>query len=827
MADRKRSILLFFCLFSFLSIFLIASPSSALVIQSDTVWSGEVVVDGDVLVLSGATLRIEAGTHVLVKASESSRTEPEYLSPLTEITVRGRLEALGGAGGKGIEIVLPGRSRTNEWAGIFVDGGEVVLRGVKVSGADSALSVIRGRAVVSGSEFSGNRYGVTLRREGVEAEFHDSRMTGNDYGVVLLDGAEFSGTGCDVSGNEQSDVFRAPVASFVPEAREYAVKVPERRSEYGDESLLGTVVWKDHIVVKGVVRVPGKSRLVIMPGTVVEFTRRDTNGDGIGENGLLVMGMLVAKGTADRPIVFRSAEPDRRAGDWDSINIYTSDGVQNVIEYCQVEDAYRAFHLHYSNVLVSHCVLRGNLRGMQFQESLVEVRANEIYGNHSAVRARDSEVVFRDNRIYGNYFGPYLFRMTGEVRDNLIAANYLDGLRLREGALEVRGNYISGNRYGLTVAYAVYGEYSGNVLSGNGESGLVLKGTDGVHVRGNHVSGNGGNGISVLDSAALISGNQLVGNGERGLGLNGFRGVASRNNFAFNRGYAIGLDGSEDAVARGNWFNGDDVSAVVFDHADDASRGRVDVSGVLSSPERFTWPVSSVREDTLWLGDILVPGRVEQKSGATLRIAPGTTVRFARGRGIWSNGTIIAEGGPGRRISFIAAGPADGEYWHQIMVEKGRGRFRFCDFRNARTAVHAHDSGILVEDCRFLASKTGMMFKGGPVLVRRSLFTGNSVGIVTNFAHGEVTGCTIRSNAIGVMVRAEKNLGMRISGNNIFANSRYEVKMGDFNPGQDADFRGNYWGGGDPAAKIYDSSTEPGVGRVLYRPFLTAPVPAP
>jgi parallel beta-helix repeat protein len=821
---RKRSIPVLFSLVFFL--FFLASPSPAQVIRSDTVWRGDVVVDGDVLVLPGAVLRIEPGTRVLVKASESSRTEPEYLSPLTEITVRGRLEALGGPGDAGIEIVLPDRSRTNEWAGIFVDGGEVVLRGVKVGGADSALSVIRGRAEVRGCEFSGNRYGVTLRRDGVEAEFRDSRVTGNDYGVVLLDGAEFSGSSCDVSGNREQDVFSAPAAPFVPEGRVYAVKVPEHKSEYGNESLLGTVVWRDHVVVRGVVRVPAKSRLVIMPGTVVEFSRRDSNGDGIGENGLLVMGMLVAKGTAGRPIVFRSAEKTRRAGDWDSINIYTSDGVQNVIEYCQVEDAYRAFHLHYSNVLVAHCVLRGNLRGLQFQESLVEVRDNDIYGNHSAVRARDSEVSFIGNRIFGNYFGPYFFRMTGEVRDNLVAANHLDGLRLREGALEVGGNYISGNRYGLTVAYAVYGEYSGNVLSANGESGLVLKGTDSVRVRGNYVSGNGINGISVLDSAAVISGNQVVGNGVRGLGLNGFRGVATGNNFAFNGEYAIGVEGGEDAVARGNWFNGDDVAAVVYDHADDRSRGRLDVGGVLGSAARFTWPVDSVWDDTLWLGDMVIPGRVEQKSSSTLKVAPGTVLRFARKASLWSYGPFEAVGTKDRRIVFTAAEDSDDKlYWDEFTTERTTARFAHCDFHNAYMAVHVHFSNVTIDDCYFSGNESGFRVRGGPVEVKNSLFEDNVYGMVSYLAKGRIHGNLFRGNDIGILIRAERRGGMHVNNNNIQDNHRYNMRMGDFNNGEDVDARNNWWGRAEgPGRTIRDARDEPGIGMIFYDPFATAPL---
>ena len=70
--------------------------------------------------------------------------------------------------------------------------------------------------------------------------------------------------------------------------------------------LSGETIWRDTVAVNGIVRVPEGSRLVILPGTIVEFGERDTNGDGIGENGLLIQGVIIAKGTPKAPIVFRS-----------------------------------------------------------------------------------------------------------------------------------------------------------------------------------------------------------------------------------------------------------------------------------------------------------------------------------------------------------------------------------------------------------------------------------------------------------------------------------------------------------------------------------------
>jgi len=826
-AALRLAVLLCCCLFSAPALggpLVITEPT---VVRGEVRWRGRVELRADVLVPAGAVLRIAPGTEVVVYGSGSTKTQPEYLSSQTEVTVRGELFAEGTAeAGIRFRYDGPQQDGMGQWAGINVDGGRVVLRHCTVGQAESGVTVWSGSAAIEQSRLAGNRTGVSVLGEGAAVRLAETAVTANEYGLVVREGGRVELSGPAPSGNEEGDrlEWRRP-GMFRPSAAfGRGIEATAPPTPYRSESLLGTVVWRDHVVVDGVIRVPAKSRLIIMPGTVVEFTRADSNGDGIGENGLLVMGMLVAKGTADRPIVFRSAASDRRMGDWDAINIYVSDGFQNLLEYCIIEDAYRGLHFHFSNVLVSHVEVRNCYRGLQFQESLVRIESSDLHGNKNALRARDSELAFVGNRVYGNLSGPNIFRVTGVVEENVIALNLGDGLRVREGAVEVRGNAVLGNRDGLLFAYANYGACTGNVVSGNVERGVILKGTENVRVEGNFIQGNGTNGLSLLRARGTIVHNQITGNGSRGIGIQSFVGQIRRNNLVGNGGYALGLEGAMAIDARENHWGGADLGRVIYDGRDEPGRGEVSYEPVLESPVPFTWPRPDILIDTVWQGVVLLPRRVDGAAGATITILPGTEVRFAARRGLWSNSDIRAVGEPERPIRFTRR---DDEAWHQIMVERAEAVFRFCSFEGAETALHSHFSLLEVSACRFSGNRTGMMFKGGPVLVRRSLFTGNSVGIVTNFAHGEVTGCTIRGNAIGVMVRAEKNLGMRISGNNIFANSRYEVKMGDFNPGQDADFRDNYWGCGDPAAKIYDSSTEPGVGRVLYRPFLTAPVPAP
>lgn len=796
-------------------------------ISKDTLWAGEVTLSGDVLVLAGSTLTIEPGTVVTVVPDDSTRTEPQFISSYIEITVRGTLKA---EGTKAMPITFvrdgqgQGQGQGREWAGVIVDEGSASISWCQISGADSGLTVINGEVVVSDTLFKGNRYGVSILNKQPKVVMQRTVFERNDYGMVLLNGATVQHSESRFIDSDQKDILDSGSLGYQIEEKLYAAVEKDKDAPYQSESLLGTVVWKDRVTVNGVVRIPPKSRLIIMPGTIVEFSKLDTNGDGIGENGLLVMGMLIAKGTSEQPIIFRSAEKDPHMADWDAVNIYTSDGFQNILEYVQVENSYRALHIHFSNVLVSNSVLRGNYRGMQFQESVVEVRKTQIYGNKNAMRARDSELSMTHNQVYNNYSGPNLFRLTGNVTDNIFAGNYYDGLRVREGALDVENNGMYGNRYGLTVAYANFGTFGSNVVMHNHEAGIILKGTDNIKVGANFVQKNGGNGISLLDSRAIIAGNQISANGERGIGIISFSGTIERNNIIDNALYAMGLDGENDIHAPDNWWGVADVESIIFDRNDDKNLGRVDYETPLERPEPFSWPLANVPVDTIWDGLIHLSRQVDTQMGSTLKIQPGTTVQFGKGVSLWLYGQFEAVGTPEKRILFTADQKTDEQsYWDQITTEKNSAVLKYCDFQNANMALHSHFSNVEVDNCRFNNNESGFRARGGPISVTQSYFTKNVYGMVFYLAKGVVEKNIFTNNEMGVLVRAERRGGMIVRHNNIFGNTRFNMRMGDFNEGNNVNAVNNFWGAIDPSSMIWDDKNEAGIGVVEYEPFANVP----
>jgi hypothetical protein len=383
----------------YLILLLLPGYAIAEVITSDTVWSEEVLVEEDILVPSGVTLTVLPGTVVRILPSDSTKTDPEYVSHRTEITIRGRLKVQGTQDAPVVFTMSESVEKRllDSWSGIIIDSGAAEITWSTITEAETALTVKHGTLTAEKVTLTQNRYGLIILGEDSSVTLAGSKVEKNDYGLFLFNGAQLTRLDSTISGNNKKDEFTDGFASSLP-TRSYELEDKVTSQVYKDEALLGVTIWQGRILVEGVVRLPADAQLIIMPGTVIEFTKRDTNNDGIGENGLRIRGRFIAKGTSSAPIIFRSAEKSPAMGDWDSINILGSDLSQNLIEFTQIQDAYRGMHFHYSNVSVTNSIMTNNYRGAQFQESLVTMSRNIFYDNKSGVQARQRAGRVTDQR---------------------------------------------------------------------------------------------------------------------------------------------------------------------------------------------------------------------------------------------------------------------------------------------------------------------------------------------------------------------------------------------------------------------------------------------
>ncbi len=810
-------------------ILFIITPRAGLaaVLTDDTLWSGEVVLDSDILVPEGITLRISRGTVVRVQRAKSTKTDPEYLSALTEITVRGSI-AVEGSSSSPVFFLGDGDQGAPGWAGIIVDRGKADLNSCRIMGAETGISVLNGMLRMQNSLVTRNRYGLAVSGGDSSVTMVGGAVAANDYGVVLVDGASVSAPSTVIRDNHKKNMHGFALRRSHEARNQKMPKIEARPITriLEDSAAVGETVWSGRIVIDGVLRVPEGSRLVILPGTIVEFKKRDTNGDGIGESGLFLQGVLVSKGSKEKPIIFRSAEKHRRPGDWDAVNIMNSDGTQNLVEYCVFEDAYRGLHFHFSNVLVQASSFRGNYRAMQFQESNAEIRRSLFSGNRSGIQARDSKVVFSDNVVEGNLTGVSFFRVALNASYNTFTANVREGLRIREGSPVLTSNVFHGNRYGVMVADTNRGAISGNLISANGETGISFKNSDNVRVTGNFVSRNGISGMNIRDARLAIEENLISRNGERGIGILAFQGEITRNNIVGNKLYGIDLEGDTDVSAPSNWWGTAEAEKSICDRHDDPARGMVRFGKAADGPFPFTWPLQSIQGSTEWEGTVVVRQTVVVPRGTALTIRPGTKLSFAKGTGLNVHGRINALGQEGKEILFTSLDQTNPGGWDEIRIERATGSsFSHCRFEYATWAIHSHFTDLNVTRCSFKNGEGGIRFRSGPMQIMESLFENNRVGIRAYRGNALMKHNTITGNETGIFVR-EKGSGLTISENNIHGNARFNIRLGDFN-NENVDARNNWWGNEDPRSRFFDDRTEPGIGRVLYEPIRTRPVKEP
>ena len=172
-------------------------------VEADRELVGNVLVSGEVIIPCGVTLQIAPGARLVFE-------------PTARLVVQGGLNS--DSRDDPIEFVAQG---TGVWGGIQVDGGNIGLRGFKLSGATTGMDLRQAKGILEGGliqkcdtgiqitgaggvsahdlRISENRVGARLDRS--DAELARNRITNNDTGVelqafsgVLRDNAIFQNT---------------------------------------------------------------------------------------------------------------------------------------------------------------------------------------------------------------------------------------------------------------------------------------------------------------------------------------------------------------------------------------------------------------------------------------------------------------------------------------------------------------------------------------------------------------------------------------------------------------------------------------------------------
>ncbi|MFO0598045.1 MAG: hypothetical protein U0228_22275 [Myxococcaceae bacterium] len=162
---------------------LASTPAAAQVISSNTTWSGTVNLDRDVIVNSGVTLTVSAGTTINITTTDAANIGS--VAGKVEIIVQGTMN-VNGTSGSPVLFTSAGAS-AGSWSGVRVDAtGSLTLTSATIEEATSAIDS-NGAATVTGSTLRTNTYG--FRSSAGTNSVAGTLLSSNSYGAYGVAGS--------------------------------------------------------------------------------------------------------------------------------------------------------------------------------------------------------------------------------------------------------------------------------------------------------------------------------------------------------------------------------------------------------------------------------------------------------------------------------------------------------------------------------------------------------------------------------------------------------------------------------------------------------------
>jgi len=168
---------------------------------------------------------------------------------------------------------------------------------------------------------------------------------------------------------------------------------------------------------------------------------------------------------------------------------------------------------------------------------------------------------------------------------------------------------------------------------------------------------------------------------------------------------------------------------------------------------------ATLTEDVTWRGTVLIKGALVVAPQATLRIEPGTTVRFARVEGGLKKARLVVMGriqciGTAERpilFSSDAPTPVKGDWGGILLLStEKRNQFEHTAVEGAETGIEAHFSAFTAKSARVALSKTGLVVRDSIATVELSSFSACETGIEVHDAEFELRDSSVSTNRLGM-----------------------------------------------------------------------------
>ncbi len=178
------------------------------IITKDTVLSGVIQIEDDLLIPKGVNLTIHSGTKIIIREKDTSKNEPLFLSPYNEILVRGKIIAVGK---EDRPIIFSGEGKSKDgifWSGIILDGAEKsVFKFCKIQNAFIGIDSIRSSPVIEENIFIKNKYAVISSGENSYPKVNRNIISENYAGFYGIFSSKGELTGNKIENNEEEGIF--------------------------------------------------------------------------------------------------------------------------------------------------------------------------------------------------------------------------------------------------------------------------------------------------------------------------------------------------------------------------------------------------------------------------------------------------------------------------------------------------------------------------------------------------------------------------------------------------------------------------------------------
>ncbi len=292
-------------------------------------------------------------------------------------------------------------------------------------------------------------------------------------------------------------------------------------------------VWDNDIIITGDVWIDTDITLTIEPGVTVSFLKIDVANDGIGDIDFIVNGRLDVNGTEINPVTFTSWETNPQPGDWKGITHDNPTSVYSTIDCAVIEYAYDGIteegkYLSLTDVTIKNCGNIGIIANdsVSGQLSLTDVIIKNC--DDDGIYAASNAIILADG-LFSSNNGSDGFDVNGDatitVSNSRLVSNQECGLNVTNSDFTLLNSSISYNdEKGISLTetgsgstgtitdcdindnsiFGIYinGVYDGttdsSVITGNGNSGILLMNETSMAFNSCSIHDNGGNPTSYL-----------------------------------------------------------------------------------------------------------------------------------------------------------------------------------------------------------------------------------------------------------------------------------------------------------------------------------------